>query len=149
MRIAPVTHVDQALGRCLGKRRGGFAAPEERWYRAASSRWTSQNRGCRASRLQSPSRLARAGDAQSIKTVKRGVHSESMARSHPFPWLTALHHWLAEAALHVERLAVLQHVVAGPGELVRQGLRRHDGIGLGALSVMEAPSLRAPAPRHV
>jgi hypothetical protein len=54
-----------------------------------------------------------------MKAVKRGVHSESVARSHPFLWLAAFHHSLAEAALHIERLAILEHVIASSGELVR------------------------------
>jgi len=46
IRIAPDTHVAQAVGRYCGRRPGGLAAPEERWYRAAS-RGFAQSHGCR------------------------------------------------------------------------------------------------------
>jgi hypothetical protein len=53
MRIAPVTHVDQALGRCFGKRPWrAFAAPEERWYRIVSMEFA-QSRGCRSAPIPS------------------------------------------------------------------------------------------------
>jgi hypothetical protein len=63
--IAPVTHVAQAMRRCSGARPGGFAAPEERWYRTVSNRFA-QSCGCR--RYGANPRLARdAGDADSMK----------------------------------------------------------------------------------
>jgi len=49
IRIAPDTHLVQALTDALVSRRGGFATPEERWYRAVSEGfcsdpWLSEDR---------------------------------------------------------------------------------------------------------
>jgi len=54
----------QALTDALVSRRGGFATPEERWYRAVSKGFA-QTRGCR--KIGANPWLARsAGDADSI-----------------------------------------------------------------------------------
>src|SRR6516162_7156588 len=47
-----------------------------------------------------------------------------------------------KAARYVERLALLQDVVAGARQLVRQSLGGNDVVGVGLLSVMEATGLR-------
>lgn len=52
---------------------------------------------------------------------------------------------LCEAARHIERLFLLQHMEACAGELVRQGLARQDGIGLAFLSLVEMFGLGAIA----
>jgi hypothetical protein len=64
------------LRRCFGERLGGFAAPEERWYRAVSMEFA-QSRGCHSG--ANPELAHDAGDAHSMNgSVKRGVHSESL-----------------------------------------------------------------------
>jgi hypothetical protein len=64
IRIAPDTHLVQALIDALVSRRGGFATPEERWYRAVSKGFA-QTRGCRASGAN-PWLARGAGDADSM-----------------------------------------------------------------------------------
>jgi hypothetical protein len=64
IRIAPDTHLVQAVTDALVSRRGGFATPEERWYRAVSEGFA-QTRGCR--KIDAIPWLARdAGDADSM-----------------------------------------------------------------------------------
>jgi hypothetical protein len=52
MRIAPDTHVDQAVGLSNWRRLGSIAAPEESWYRAMSKEFA-QSRGCRSAPIPS------------------------------------------------------------------------------------------------
>jgi len=64
--------------RCFGACPGGFAAPEERWYRAVST-WFAQIRGCRLGGAK-PWLARGAGDADSMNgVVRQRVHSESLA----------------------------------------------------------------------
>lgn len=90
------------------------------------------------------------GDAHSVTSQSASAVSIQAVGSKPVrnsgsprpPFLT-------EAALHVEALCGLQHVVAGAGELVRQRLGGDDRIGACALALMKAFCFRTPAPSHV
>src|SRR5436309_16141114 len=111
-----------------------MAAPEERWYRPVSKR-VSQNRGCRLGRRQSPdglrcgrSAVTAAGDGDPASNSVQLVATPVTVRGSPDRRRPS-----GEAARCVERLALLQDVVAGARQLVRQRLGGDDVVCLGLL----------------
>lgn len=148
-RIAPDTHVDQASGDESACRPGGFAAPEERWCRNASNGFT-QTRGCRC--LGAIPLLAHvAGDPLVLQTFD-GARRPIQTRWLVFQSPILAHRFRrnsCEAARHVERLALLQNVEAGPRQLVRQRLDRHHVVRLCLLPLVETFRLGAVAQREV
>src|SRR6267378_4355370 len=98
-----------------------MAAPEERWYRPVSKR-VSQNRGCRQGRRQSPdglrcgrSAVTTAGDGDPASNSVQLVAAPVAVRGSPDRRRLS-----SKAARYVERLALLQDVITGTRQLVRQ-----------------------------
>ena len=130
-----------------GRRPGGFAAPEERWYRTVSKKMADP--WLPTWRRQSPDSLrcvrsafAAAGDgdpasnsvqlAATPVTVPGSPGSSSVGQA-------------KAARSHRTRLALLQDVIAGARQLVRQRLSGDHVVGLGFLAGVEAVGLGAMA----
>src|ERR1700688_1249180 len=108
-----------------------MAVPEEPWYRPASKR-ISQNRGFAACRRQSPdglrggrSAVTAAGDGDPASNSVQLVATPVTVPGSPDRRRPS-----GKAARCVERLALLQDVIAGARQLVRQRLGGDHGGGL-------------------
>src|ERR1700738_3423215 len=127
-----------------------MAVPEEPWCRPASKR-ISQNRGLPACRRQSPdglrcgrSAVTAAGDGDPASNSVRLVAAPVTVPGSPDRRRPS-----GKAARYVERLALLQDVIAGARQLVRQRLGGDDVVGPGLLAFVETLGLGAKAPGEV
>src|SRR5712691_5642480 len=126
-RHAPIGFKREA--RCLSLRPGGCATPEERWYRAASNR-VAHRAVAAVGSAPAFEWLAVAGDADTMNWGGKARHPFRWlgCGSSVYPGLTrfAMNSELGEAALHVEGFPLLEHVVAGTREFVRERFGGHD-----------------------
>jgi hypothetical protein len=107
--------------------------------------------------------LSPAGRRQSVAGSHCGRSASNLdqGRHHGIPFIFS---WLArqwvigacrlpsslcEAALHIERLVLLQDMETCAGELVSQGLARDGGVGPGLLAFIKRPGLSTVALREV
>src|SRR5712691_11491967 len=123
-----------------------MAAPEERWDRPVSKRVFTEP-WLPAGRRQSPdglrcgrSAVTAAGDGDPASNSVQLVAAPVTVPGSPDRRRPS-----GKAARYVERLALLQDVVAGARQLVRQRLGGNDVVGPGFLAFMEAFGLGAKA----
>src|SRR5712664_3829038 len=140
IRIALTHPSGSSKRRAAGLGRGGLAIPEKRWYRAASDATSSEPWLPPGARRQCPggSRRGRCGiddiGGEATLSIQRyELGSSVLAGSMRF----ALKTRLCETTLHIEGLSLLEPVVAGPRELVRERLGRHDSVGARAFALIE------------
>lgn len=118
--------------------------PQKNVGTATRPRVISQFRGCRLSGANP--RLAHvAGDPLSLQIGDGSLASHSLfwwLYSSPRAELARRRRNSRKTTIHVKWLALLQHVIAGARQLVRQRLGRHRRVRLCLLSLIEALCLR-------
>src|SRR5205823_14332073 len=150
-RIAPDTHRDQACRDALrppwwlGHPRETLV-PSRVQGGCLHSRWLSpwRRQSLSGSRLERFSNSALHQLAQRRCPIIRGGCTPVSSPGSP-----SLAKPLSETSTHIERFLFAQHVIARPGQLVRQSLGRQDAIGLAFLAFIETLGLRAVPPREV
>src|SRR5260221_1521366 len=149
-RIAPDSHQDQAAARPRPAPWRHSRAPEERWYRSRIQKNFTEP-WLPACRRQSPnglrcgrSAVTAAGDGDPASNSVQLVAAPVTVRGSPDRRRPS-----GEAARCVERLALLQDVVAGARQLVRQRLGGNNVVGPGLLALVETLGLGAKAPGEV
>ena len=83
------------------------------------------------------------------QAARHGVQSDSWLLARPLRDSSCRAKLSRKTPLYIERLVLLQHMEAGPRQLVRQRLGGDDTVALRLLSIMEPLGLRAEALREV